>query len=53
MIACLTPLDEFIDENLSTLNYASKASHISNIPTINEDPKLKLIKEQKKMIERL
>lgn len=43
MIACVTPLDDFADENISTLNYASLASHISNLPTINQDPKLKLI----------
>jgi hypothetical protein len=35
MIACVTPLDDFIDENFSTLNYASQASHISNVPIIN------------------
>jgi hypothetical protein len=50
MIACLTPLDAFTDENLSTLNYASRASNISNIPVINQDPRLKLIQEQKKTI---
>ncbi|CDW90813.1 kinesin motor domain containing protein [Stylonychia lemnae] len=53
MIACITPLDDYLDENISTLNYASRASHISNVPTINQDPKLKLINEQKRMIERL
>lgn len=53
MIACLTPLDDFIDENISTLSYASKASHISNVPTINQDPKLKLINDQRKTIDRL
>lgn len=53
MIACITPLDDFVDENITTLNYASRASHISNAPTINQDPKLKLINDQKRMIERL
>ena len=28
-----------MDENLSTLSYASKASFISNKPVKNEDPK--------------
>lgn len=28
-----------MDENLSTLSYASKASFISNKPIKNEDPK--------------
>lgn len=45
MIACITPSDDYVDENLSTLNYASRASHISNLPTINQDPKLKLIND--------
>ena len=53
MIACITPSDDYMDENLSTLNYASRASNISNLPTINQDPKLKLINEQKRTIERL
>lgn len=28
MIACLAPSNQFIDENISTLNYATKASFI-------------------------
>ena len=47
MIACLSPCDNFIDENISTLNYATKASFISNEPIKNEDPKVKLINELK------
>lgn len=43
MIACLSPSDRFMEENLSTLQYASKASQISNIPTKNIDPKLSLL----------
>ena len=35
MIACLAPIDEYVEENLSTLNYASRAAYISNVPTIN------------------
>ena len=53
MVACLTPLNDYLDENISTLSYASKASHISNIPIINQDPKLKLINDQRHTIERL
>ena len=30
MIACLNPCDLHIEENLSTLSYASKATYISN-----------------------
>lgn len=39
MIACLTPSDKYIDENLSTLAYASKAKVMTNQPKINSDPK--------------
>lgn len=38
MIACLSPNDLFLDENISTLTYATKASKIKNEPTINRDP---------------
>jgi len=50
MIACLSPSDRFMEENLSTLQYASRASQISNIPTKNIDPKLSLLNDQKKKI---
>ena len=53
MIACLSPLDDYLDENMSTLNYASRAQNISNLPIINQDPRLKIIQDQKKTIERL
>ena len=47
MIACLSPSDAYVEENLSTLAYATKASYISNEPIKNEDPKMKLINELK------
>ena len=47
MIACLNPCDQHIEENLSTLQYASKASYISNKPINNVDPQLRLIEELK------
>ena len=47
MVACLNPCDLHIEKNLSTLNYASKATHISNKPIKNIDPKLRLIEELK------
>ena len=50
MIACLNPCDQHIEENLSTLTYASKASFISNKPIKNEDPKLRLIDELKNQV---
>ncbi len=48
MIACLNPCDMYIEENINTLQYASKASYISNKPVKNEDPKMRLIEELKK-----
>jgi len=53
MIACLSPSDAFLEENVSTLNYATKASFISNIPTKNEDPKMRMVNELKDKVARL
>ena len=53
MIACLAPIDLYTEENISTLNYAARAAKISNAPSINMDPKLKQIMDQKRTIERL
>ncbi len=50
MIACLSPSDLFVEENISTLTYATKASFISNEPIKNEDPKMKLINELKSKV---
>lgn len=50
MIACLSPSDRFLEENLSTLQYAARASQISNVPTKNIDPKLLILNEQKKKV---
>lgn len=47
MIACLSPCDNFYEENLSTLTYATKASCIANDPIKNLDPKTKLVKDLK------
>ena len=44
MVACLSPVDDHFDENLSTLEYASRASCISNRVAVNEDPKSHLIR---------
>ena len=48
MLACLNPCDAQMDENLSTLSYASKASFISNKPVRNEDPKTAQIADLKR-----
>ncbi|GLD99647.1 hypothetical protein PINS_up008373 [Pythium insidiosum] len=53
MVACLSPSDAFVDENLSTLVYASKAQAIANHPTKNEDPKTLLIQELRREVESL
>jgi hypothetical protein len=39
-----------LQENLSTLNYASLAKRISNTATVNEDPKTRLIRQLRKQI---
>lgn len=53
MIACLSPSDAYIEENMSTLAYATKASYISNEPMKNEDPKVKMINELKSKVSQL
>lgn len=50
MVACLSPSDRYLEENLSTLNYAARASLISNIPTKNIDPRIMEIDEQKRKV---
>jgi hypothetical protein len=53
MIACLAPNDQFSEENISTLNYAMKASFIANEPTLNFDPKIKLINDLRTKVSNL
>merc|ERR1719428_1835311 len=43
MLACLSPADSNFDDNLSTLQYATKARSIRNAPQVNVDPKSALI----------
>lgn len=43
MISGLSPNDKFTEENISTLNYSTKAGCISNKPIKNQDPKVRLI----------
>lgn len=50
MIACLPPSDKYLDENISTLTYATKASYIANEPNKNEDPRMKIIHELRKKV---
>ena len=51
MIACLSSSDSYYEENLSTLDYASLASRITNKIAINEDHRAKLIRELRLEIE--
>lgn len=53
MIACINPNDNFVDENLSTLTYATKASYITNQPVVNDDPRSKIITDLRKQIKDL
>jgi hypothetical protein len=53
MIACVSPSDKFFEESTSTLNYATKASSICNAPTVNEDPKIKKIRELNEKVRNL
>lgn len=50
MLACLNPCDAQMEENMSTLSYASKASFISNKPVKNEDPKTQQIADLKRQV---
>jgi len=47
MISCLSPNDRYFEENLSTLNYATKAAYIANQPIKNQDPNIRLIHKLK------
>lgn len=47
MIACLSPSDEYFDENMSTLKYANQASKIKNKPIVNIDEKILMIRSLK------
>ena len=53
MLACLNPCDQHIEENLSTLTYASKASFITNNPFRNEDPRTRQIEDLKRQVRSL
>ena len=44
MMAAVSPADYNLEETLSTLKYASRASKIRNKPVVNEDPRDKVLK---------
>ncbi|EQC26091.1 hypothetical protein SDRG_16043 [Saprolegnia diclina VS20] len=43
MVACVSPAPCFLEDTLSTLNYATRAKNIQNKPTVQTDPKESLI----------
>ena len=53
MIACVSPANYNYEETLSTLRYASRASHIQNKPKVNEDPKDALLRQYEDEIKKL
>ena len=50
MIACIAPLDAYVEETLSTLLYAGRARNITNDPRVNEDPRSALIRQLREEI---
>ena len=52
MIATINPSDKCIEENISTLNYSTKTTYITNMPIRNQDTKSKVIVELKVSIYR-
>ena len=42
MLACCSPATPYVDETLSTLNYATRARNIKNKPTVHLDPREKV-----------
>lgn len=53
MIACISPNSNFLEENISTLNYATKATLITNKPTKNVDPSSSLVDQLTKQVKDL
>lgn len=53
MIACMCPSNSYMDENISTLTYATKASYIANDPKRNDDPRIQIIRDLKSKISAL
>lgn len=53
MIATISPADCNCTETLSTLRYANRAKNIVNMPTVNEDSNVKLIRDLREEIQKL
>ena len=48
MIACMTPSDNYLEETVSTLNYAARVMNIKNKPVVQRDAKDQIIFSLKK-----
>jgi hypothetical protein len=53
MIACVSPSDAYLDETLSTLNYATRTMNIKNKPVIKMDEKEQIKYNLKREVELL
>ena len=51
MIACVSPSEVYIDETLSTLNYATRTMNIKNKPIVQMDAKEQIIFNLKREIQ--
>ncbi|CAD7942767.1 unnamed protein product [Amoebophrya sp. A120] len=50
MLACISPAQEYLQESLSTLHYASLCSRLKTYPCRNVDPNLLMIDSLKKLL---
>jgi kinesin family member 12 len=53
MIACISPSEVYLEETLSTLNYATRTMNIKNKPVIQMDAKEQIIFNLKREIQLL
>jgi len=51
MIACVSPSEVYIDETVSTLNYATRTMNIKNKPVVMMDAKEQIIFNLKREIQ--
>lgn len=50
MIACVSPSEAYVDETISTLNYATRTMNIKNKPIVQMDAKEQIIFNLKREI---
>jgi kinesin family protein 12 len=53
MIACVSPSDVYVEETMSTLNYATRTMNIKNKPVIQMDAKDQIIYNLRREIQLL